>query len=700
MPAPLIKIGIDVGGTFTDLFVWSSDTGEVETFKALSTPADPSLGLLDGLRMAAEARGQSLEQFAAGVHTIVHGTTVTTNAVLTRGGARTGLVTTQGVRDALEMRRGIREEQYDNRLPNAVPLVPRHLRRTVNGRLDRAGRETAPLDPKSVLEQAKELRREGVQAVAVCFMNAFANPAHERAAIETVRAELPGAFVCASSDVLPVVRFYNRVSTTVLNAYVGPVLRDYLTSLTAKLTGVGFRGVLLIMQSNGGVALPAVTQRLPATTLLSGPAGGPAAAAAIMKAHGRDDCVLVDMGGTSFDASLVQGGAAAMTHESDIDRLRIALPMLAITTIGAGGGSIASIDEGGMLRMGPRSAGAMPGPACYGRGGLEPTCTDANVVLGYLDPAFFAGGRMKLDADAARAAVEAKVAQPLGLSTEEAAVGMYRVINANMAHGVREITIERGLDPRELPLVVAGGAAAVHACMIAEELEMPTLLVPAVASVLCAAGMLLTDLKHDFVRTFISRFSLLDAARLRRLVDEMAAEGAAQLASEGVEAARIAHEVALDLRYVKQYHEVTLPVSREAIGAADLGAIARAFHAEHDRLYGYELADEGTDLELINVRVRSIGRTEKPAFARRPSGGRDPAHARKGQRRAWVPERSAFAEVPVYDGHALRAGNVIEGPALVERTDTTIFVSAAFVASIDESGGALLERRARNGGVS
>jgi N-methylhydantoinase A len=684
------KIGIDVGGTFTDLFVTSSD-GEVETYKVLSTPKDPSIGVLDGLNAVAKARGVPELDFIASVATIVHGTTVTTNAVLTRRGARTGLVTTSGVRDALEMRRGIREKQYDNRYQNVEPLVPRWLRLPVRERMDWRGQETAPIELEDVREAIETLKKADVAAVAVCFLNSFANPAHEQAAAELVRKEMPDAFVSVSSELLPTIRFYNRISTTVLNAYSGPVLARYLGSLTRRLSEAGFGGVLLIMQSSGGVALPEATAERPATTLLSGPAGGPSAAVALTKTLGRDSCLLVDMGGTSFDASLVRNGAVELRSEGDISRLRIALPMLDIVTIGAGGGSIGHIDAGGLLRMGPESAGADPGPACYGRGGERPACTDANVVLGYLDPAYFAGGAMTLDKDASWRAIERDIAKPLGLSVERAAVGMYRVINSNMAHGVREITVKRGVDPREFAMVVAGGAGAVHACMIAAELEIPSVVVPAMASVLCAAGMLMTDLAHDYARSLVSPLDALGPERLDLVVREIEAEGQGVLEREGVAAKDIAHQVSLDLRYVKQYHEVTVPVLREAVRKADWAVIAKAFHAEHDRLYGYELSAEGTRIEIINVRVRSVGRVDKPALPRRERGSADASQALKGKRRAYVPERDELEEIPVYDGHALLAGNRIAGPALIERTDTTLFVSAAYAASVDEHGTSVLE---------
>lgn len=683
------SVGIDVGGTFTDLFLVAP--GGTSSFKVLSTPADPAGGVLDGLRAMAVAQRLTFAEFIAEVSLIVHGTTVTTNAVLTRGGAPTGLLTTAGVRDALEMRRGVREAQYDNRYTNVVPLVPRRFRVGVPGRLGPSGAEIEPLSLDAIEAACDEFAKAGLQAIAICFMHAYADSAHERAAAERVRARLPDAFVSVSSEVLPTIRFYDRVSTTALNAYVGPVLRRYLDSLTTKLAEIGFGGSLLIMQSSGGVARPDVVTHRPATTLLSGPAGGPRAAAMLASAHGHTDCILVDMGGTSFDASLVRGGAATLSSEGQIDRLRIALPMLDITTVGAGGGSIGFIDDGGLLRMGPRSAGAAPGPACYGRGGALPTSTDADLVLGYLDPESFAGGHLRLDVEAARRAITDHIARPLGLSLEQAAAGMYRVINTNMAHGVREITVKRGLDPREFPMVVAGGAGPLHACMIAHELEMPRLLVPRAASTLCATGMLLCDLQHDEVRSVVGPLAGLDRASLRRHVAEMARLGEVDLNRSG--ARHIDHELALDLRYLKQYHEVTVSVPRALLDTEDLAGIAAIFHAEHDRLYGYNLASQGTGLELINVRVRSLGRMARPEFPEVERGNGSAAHALTGVRRAFIPESGLFSELPVYDGHGLRAGDAFTGPALVERTDTTLFVSATFAACVDRLGSIALKAR-------
>ena len=691
-----LKIGIDVGGTFTD-FVVTRDGAEPAIFKSLSTPADPSIAVVNGLTDIAAAQNppMALEAFAPTIDTIVHGTTVTTNATLTHTGAKSALLTTEGVRDALEMRRGIREEQYNNRYTNVKPLVPRYLRAGIKGRLDRAGREIAPLDLAGIDAAIAEFRREGVEAVSICFMNSYANPAHEAAAAERVRAAMPDAFLTVSSTLLPSIRFYERVSTTALNSYVGPKLNRYVEQLVSRLASAGFRGTLLIMQSNGGVMAPEVARSSPALTLLSGPAGGPGAGLFYVRPHGQDKCITTDMGGTSFEAS-VAVGSPMIKNDGEIARHKIALPMLDIHTIGAGGGSIGWLDEGGMLRMGPQSAGADPGPACYGKGGTLPATTDANVVLGYLDPDFFAGGKMKLDVAAARQAIETHIAKPMGLSVEEAAAGMYRVACNNMAQGVREVTIKRGFDPREFPFIPAGGAGPIHSCLICEELEIPFQIVPRESSVLCAFGMLMSELKHDFVRTFVSRLDSVDWQRLAGLVDEMQGDGERQLVEERIAAARRRYEVRLDCRYIKQYHEVSLAVPRELIDRRDAAGIAGLFHAEHNRLFGYSLAQEGTPIEVINLRVQAIGATEKPAYREEAWAGTDAAAALKGRRSAYVPETRRFAEVPVYDGHRLRHGNRLDGPALIEQQTTAIFVSAAFDCVVDALGSFALFAKGRD----
>ena len=690
-----LKIGIDVGGTFTD-FVVTRDGEQPAIFKSLSTPSDPSIAVVNGLTDIAAAQNPplTLEAFAPHIDTIVHGTTVTTNATLTHTGAKSALLTTEGVRDALEMRRGIREEQYNNRYANVKPLVPRYLRAGIRGRLDRAGREVTPLALDQVREAIALFKQENVQAVSICFMNSFANPAHEQAAAAIVKKEMPDAYLSVSTDLLPSIRFYERVSTTALNSYVGPKLNHYLDQLVGRLKGIGFKGLLLIMQSNGGVITPQLAREKAALTLLSGPAGGPGAGLFYVRPHGQDKCIITDMGGTSFEAS-VAVGSPMIKNDGEIARHKIALPMLDIHTIGAGGGSIGWLDEGGLLRMGPQSAGADPGPACYMKGGELPTTTDANVVLGYLDPGYFAGGRMKLDLAAARRAIETHIAKPMGLSVEEAAAGMYRVACNNMAQGVREVTIKRGFDPREFPYIPAGGAGPIHSCLICDELEIPFQVVPRESSVLCAFGMLMSELKHDFVRTFVARLEAIDWPRLTAMLDEMSAEGARQLTEERIPESRRRHDIKFDCRYIKQYHEVSFLVPRELIDRRDVAAIARLFHAEHNRLYGYSLEQENTPVEIINVRVQSVGATDKPAYKEESHAGSDAAGALKGRRAVYIPEEKAFREVPIYDGHKLRRGNRIEGPAMVEEETTAIFVGASFDGVVDTYGSFALYRKGR-----
>jgi N-methylhydantoinase A len=559
----------------------------------------------------------------------------------------------------------------------------------VRGRLDYTGTEVEPLRVEDVEGALDLLKKEDVEAVAICFMNSFADAGHEQRAAAIVRERLPGAYLSVSTEVLPSIRFYPRVSTTVLNSYVGPVLSRYLNSLTRRLRAIGFGGVLLIMQSNGGVVSPEIARDRAAVTLLSGPAAGPSAGITYAGSLGQRDAVTVDMGGTSFDSALVRDGQPITVTEGQVGRYSLALPMLDIVTIGAGGGSVGWLDEGGLLRVGPRSAGADPGPASYGKGGVEPTVTDADLVLARLDPAYFAGGRMPLDRAAARAAIDERIARPMGLSVPEAAAGIARVVDANMAAGVREITIRRGYDPREFPMVVAGGAGPNHACAIAAELELPLFIVPRDSSIFCAAGMLMTDLKHDVVQSRVARLADLPADELNAEVEALAERGRRILREENVPEERIRVFVEAEMRYVRQYHEVSLPL-------LPLEDVDRRFHAEHHRLYGYSLAEEGTPLELINLRARAIGVTDKPATRTEERDGPDPHHALKSERPVWVPEEGGFRPVAVFDGHRLRHGNRVAGPAVVEQRNTTLFVSGVFDLAVDALGSFLVYRRDRS----
>ena len=679
------RIGIDVGGTFTDFLLTCSDK-ESRTYKVLSTPKDPSVATMEGISEMAGDEGLTLNDFLNAVDVIVHGTTVTTNAVLTYSGAKTGLLTTKGVRDALEMRRGIREEQYNNFYTNVVPLVPRYLRLPVRGRLDYAGTEIDPLDEEEAASHTEFFVRNDVESVAICFMNSFANSNHEDRVERVVREILPDAYISTSTNVLPSIRFYDRVSTTVLNAYVGPILKRYLQSLLKKLDDAGFPNILLVMQSNGGVISPQFAMEHAATTLLSGPAGGPVAGVVYSGVQDYRDCITMDMGGTSFDCALIKDARPFTTTLGEINRLRLALPMLNVVTIGAGGGSIGWTDEGGLLRMGPQSASSDPGPACYGLGGEDPTCTDADLVLGYLDPDFFAGGRMPLHKDKSERAIMEKIGKPMGYDLYEAASGMYQVINVNMASAVREVAVKHGQDPRDFPLVVAGGAGPNHACMIALELENPVLIVPRESSIFCAAGMLMSDLKHNFVRTYAVNLQDADPQVFGRLFDEMKKAGKKLLRSEGIPESDIEYHYSLDLRYVKQYHEVEVEVTAQEVDRFDIDGMARRFHPAHNALYGYSLEDQGTLIELINMRLVCLGRTEKPTFQPQMRAGEDPSAAFKKHRRVYLPLEKIFREVPVFDGPTLQHGNLIQGPAIIEQVNTTTFVAPEFNVLTDRFG--------------
>jgi len=685
------RIGIDVGGTFTDFLLTSND-GKSEIYKVLSTPEDPSIGLLNGLSEMAEVHQDTLKDFLKKVKTIVHGTTVTTNAVLTRKGAKTGLLTTKGLRDALEMRRGIREEQYNNRYTNVEPLVPRCLRYPIHERIDYKGDPVTALKESDVFDAAELFKKEGVEAIAICFMNSFANDIHESSAAKIIKEEFgigvddASPYLTVSAEFLPSIRFYDRISTTVLNSYVGPILRSYLTSLVKKLKDIGFEGVLLIMQSNGGVVSPQIAVKKAAVTLLSGPAAGPIAGIEYTSVQGYNDCITIDMGGTSFDAALIKERTPLITTEGELDRLKIALPMLGIVTIGAGGGSIGWVDEGGLLRMGPQSAGSNPGPACYDLGGELPTCTDADLILGYLDKDFFAGGKIPLNSKKAEKAIQEKIADPLNLEMTEAAAGMYRVINVNMATGVREVSVKRGHDPREFPLVIAGGAGPVHACMIGLELEIPVMIIPKESSIFCAAGMLMSDLKHDFVRTYSTLFSEIDVKKFQSFFEEMEEEAIKLLESEHIAKDSVQHVYSLDMRYIKQYHEVNVKVTKQDIKEGSIHSMANQFHPEHNRLYGYSLEEQGTPIELINLRLLSTGITYKPSFKQEDYDREDPGKALKKRRNVYLPGEKAFREVPVYDGHKLMYGNRVQGPAIIEQINTTTFVTPEYSVLCDRYG--------------
>ncbi len=674
-----LRVGVDVGGTFTDFLV-VDERGNADIYKTSTTPKDPSIGFFRGLEKAATARGVSLATFLKQVDTVVHGTTITTNATLTGDGAKTGFVTTKGFRDVLNMRRGMKERQFD-KYAAPTPLVPRHLIRVVDERISVEGTVVQPLNEADVRAAAKYFLEQKVEAVAVSFLWSFRNPAHELRVREILEQELPGIYISLSVEILPQIRVYERHSTTALNAYVGPVLTRYLRRLQNELELRRFGGTLLIMQSNGGVMSPEVAQRFASNTLLSGPAGAPMAGVFYGSTHGFRNVITVDMGGTSFDVALVKDAEPSVTTEGVIGEHRIASSILDIHTIGAGGGSIAWVDSGGLLAVGPKSAGAEPGPACYGRGGTLPTVTDAQFVLGYLDPGFFEAGELNFDGEAARKAVEKHIARPLKMDAVQAATGIFDIVNANMAAALGVVSVQRGYDPREFVLIVAGGAGPIHAAPIARELEIPLILIPRASSVFCAAGMLISDLKHDYVRTYARDFDQVKPAEVQKLFAEMATDARKILKTEHVKDSSIEIRYSADIRYVGQFNEVDVLVPASGkINKAALAKMAADFHKRHDGLYGYSMG--GASLELINLRITARGRTKKPKQEKFKRKGSSSAHARIGKRRVCFDGK--FREAPVFDGLKLDAGNRIPGPAIVVQPTTTIIVPPDFDLMCDD----------------
>jgi len=657
------RIGIDVGGTFTDL-VAVDEAGRVTMAKAASTPADPSEGLLEGLRLLARELGTDLGGLLGQTESIVHGTTVATNALLERKGARVGLLTTQGHRDVIEMREGLKDDRYNLRMPPPVPLVPRARRIGVRERMRFDGTVARPLDAASLRRALAALVRAGVDAVAVCYLHSYRNPRHERATGRALALALPRAYRSLSCDVLPQIKEFERVWTTVVNAYVGPALARYLARLASRLGAAGYRGDVLVMQSHGGVAPVREAARLAAGAVLSGPAGGVAAGRHAARLTGAGDLITFDMGGTSTDIALLQQGEPTLTGEKAVGGARVALPSIDIHTLGAGGGSIAWVDPGGILHVGPESAGAEPGPACYGKGGLRPTVTDANVVLGLLDPGNFLGGRIALDAGRARSAV-GTIARALGTDDVTAAAGIARVVSTNMAEGIKIVSVRRGVDPRRFALVAFGGAAGLHATEVARMLEIRRVLVPGAAAVLSAWGMLATDLRHELVRSHVAEVGRLTAARLRGLLAALEAAGRRRL--RGFRGA-ISVRRALDMRYGEQIFEITVPLDGADLASPRLvEEAARRFHERHEQLYAYSAPEQ--DVVVVNARVAVVGELPvlpagAPAAPSRPPGP-------GGRRRVWL---GAWTDVPVHRLDGLVPGQELKGPAVVESATTTVVV--------------------------
>jgi len=683
-----LRISIDSGGTFTD-GVLVDDTGKALTAKAHTTPADPTIGTLDCIARLAASAGMAPGALLAQASNIILGTTLATNLVATKSGARMGTIATRGFRLRIayphvakaQWKEGP-EDMYDFRATPPEPLTPYYLMTEVSERIDFAGRTVAPLDEDDVRRAVRYLRGQQVESIAVLCMFSQLDPRHERRIGEIIAEEAPGIYVALSSQVLPVTGEVERWSTTMFSAYVAPKVIRYVSRVQALLGEKGFRGQLLFMQSNGGTATPDIVIQNPAVLLLSGPAAGPSLGRALGAAHGAKNVLSVDMGGTSFDVGVVHDGIVDTVKQQTIDGRKFALPCVDVDAIGAGGGSIAYIDAAGRLRVGPKSAGASPGPVCYGKGGKLPTVTDANVVLGYIDPDFFLGGETKLRRDLAEQAIQEQVATPLGLPLLEAAAAIHDVINATMAGGTDLTFAKRGYDPRDFLLCAAGGAAAVHAVNIARELGIPKLIVPKVGPIYCAYGMMHCDLKHDYQRSFYSDAAQVDLAAVNALFDGMESTARATLAREGVPDADMRIAKSIEFRYYGQFRERVAPVAAGPVTAATLAAAIEAFHVVHELTVGY--CDRKYPTEILRLHVSGSASTGKPTLSTIPAANGRQATP-KGRRKAFF-SGAGLVDTPVYDGDQLLAGQAIAGPAIIEERFTTLVLPPGSSASVDGQG--------------
>jgi len=665
------RILIDTGGTFTD-GVCVDDSGNLFTAKAPTTPENLTTGTMETISALAKLCGLDRKQLLAQATMMVNGTTAGTNAVITRQGPKLGIICTKGFPDVIELRRAPKVDMFDWRMPFPKPLVPRRLRVEVEERINKRGEVLIPLNEDSVHEAVAYLKKQGVQAIVVALLFSFLNDSHEKRIAEIIKEDFPEAPCSISSAILPMIGEYERTSTAVIDAYIRPIINDYIHSLRDLLQKEGFKGELLFMQNNGGTGTWKVALDTPATLALSGPAAGPSAATMIGGLYGEDNILSVDMGGTSYDILIIDKGRFLTKTESMIADNRFSMPVIDVHTIGSGGGSIAWFDVSNTLHVGPRSAGAVPGPACYDRGGEEPTVTDANVVLGYISPEYFLGGKMSLRKDLAEKVIKEKVADRLGVSPVEAAAAIYKIINSTMADGTRQTFTQQGYDPRDFTICAAGAACPAHAIKIAEDLGISKIMIPKHAPVYCAFGMSGADLKHDYSRFYFTSTKDLDLERLKNLYDEMESEGLATLEREGVPEELRALERSMMVRYHGQYREIESKWPSGPINKKGIEDGIAAFHARHNELYGY--SDKDYPIDFTAWKSTAIGKISAPKLQPLEKGGKDPSGALKGKRDAYFEESDGFVETAIYDGDKLTYGNILEGPCIVEETMTTIVI--------------------------
>ncbi len=670
------RIGVDSGGTFTDVCMFDDVRGTLQIWKVPSTPADPSLGITNGVVEGLETVGAR----AADIQFLGHGTTVATNALIELRGVKTGLVVSDGFRDLLEIGRQKRPSLYDMLAEKPQDLVTRDLRLEVKERLRFDGSVELALDETALRQAVTAMRDADVKSVAICFLYGFLNNAHEQRALAIVRELMPDAFVCASHQVAPEFREYERLSTTVVNAYLGPIMQRYIQRLQHRLDEIGLPVAPQLTQSNGGVIGFETAAELPVRTVLSGPSTGVVAAQAIGKLAGFENLITFDVGGTSSDVALLQGGHCALTGEATVHGYPIKAPMLDIHTVGAGGGSIAYVDNGGLLKVGPRSAGADPGPVCYGRGNTEPTVTDANIVLQTLNPIEILGGRMKVRRDLALEAMQ-RLADQLGLGVMETAQGILQVVVANMAKAIRVISVQRGHDPRDYALMAFGGAGPLHAALLARELDMSRIIVPLTPGALCALGLLMTDLRADFASTRVLPLSPTSLDAIASGFTGLGTQAQSWFDREniGTEAQQIRRTA--DMRYAGQNYELAVPVPEGAIDAAALDQMLVGFEQAHKQRFGF-VAD-GEAVQLVTLRVEAAGRVPKAKLHALPDAGPNADAARIGERPVYMAALGDFVACPIYTRDKLLPGNVLAGPAIVEQMDATTVIPPDMQGRVD-----------------
>ncbi len=681
-------VGIDTGGTFTDL-ICVDEEGASIIIKTPSTPEDPSKAVVNGLNDMAVKLAKDLPGLLSDVTRICHGTTVTTNTVLTWTGAKVGLICTKGFRDTLGIRFGIRETPYDYTIPAPKALSPRYLRVPIEERIKWNGEVVKPLNEAEVREACQYFKAQGVEAIVVGFVWSFKNPTHERRAVEICREELPDVYVCGSCDVQPEIREYWRISTATLNAYVGPNLSGYLKNLVKTLKESGFQGQLLVTQSNAGVIFPEIAIEQAVRTILSGPACGPAAAAYLAFPLDLRNLITIDMGGTSLDVCLIKDGQPCTALETAVAGVyHLKLPLIDVHTIGAGGGSIAWLDKMNVLHVGPQSAGAVPGPVCYNKGGTEPTSTDADLVLGYLNPDYFLGGEMSVDIESARTAIKEKIADPLGIDVITAARSIRKVIDHSMSDAISQVSVERGEDPRKYTLVAAGGAGPVHVADLARPLGINQILISRTSSIFCALGSIIADLRHDLVRSVVVKTNQAGADKLNTTFRDMKTVGDGYLEREGIVADDRYYGKSIDMRYKGQFHEVELPITEAELTDEGIESIVADFHKKHEELYAYR---DIVETEMINLRLAACGKVVTPSRKAIVEKSSDAAKYVKDKRDVYFEKKFGFVPTTIYDGDNMVAGNIVEGPAIIEQKTTTVVVPPMARLEVTEYGDYLVK---------